>query len=271
MEASRAAADAPLIDCHAHIFQADFPLTETAWTRPAYDFPVERYLALLDAHDIPFGVIAGISLYGEYNDYMCACLRTHRRLRGTAIVSPSIDFYTLRALRDDGVVGIRLMLGRDRPLPDLMRHDWQVLFRRLRDLGMHVHVAAPAARIVPLLPPLVAQGNDLVIDHFADILPGDLEPGSAFHAILRAAQSGGIWIKVSAVFRLASPQLGVDAAALLLRKVGTSRLLWGSDAPFVGHEGAVDYPSVLADFRLTVPDPADRLAISRTGLRLYLG
>ena len=55
----------------------------------------------------------------------------------------------------------------------------------------------------------------------------------------------------------------------MLADAGPERLLWGSDAPFVGYEKRVDYARVLASFRSWVPDPAVRAAISRTALKLY--
>ena len=45
-------AEAPIIDCHAHIFHRGMPFREDAWIRPDYDYTVDRYLADLDAHGI---------------------------------------------------------------------------------------------------------------------------------------------------------------------------------------------------------------------------
>jgi predicted TIM-barrel fold metal-dependent hydrolase len=58
-------------------------------------------------------------------------------------------------------------------------------------------------------------------------------------------------------------------AADLVRRVGTDRLLWGSDAPFVGYETRVDYDRVLASYYHWLPDPRARAEIDRTALNLY--
>src|SRR5262249_37574493 len=109
MIASRA--DPPIVDSHVHIFTKDMPLVAHAWNRPAYSFTAEDLLATLDAHGVHFAVIAGISLYGVYNDYMIEKLRQYPRLRGTANVSPAIGRAELLAMKQSGVVGIRLFLS----------------------------------------------------------------------------------------------------------------------------------------------------------------
>eukprot|EP01035_Chromulina_nebulosa_P040404 gene40405-54644_t len=57
------APEPPAIDAHAHVFTRAMPFTDTAWTHPDYDYPVEAYLAELDAHGIAFGVITAASLF----------------------------------------------------------------------------------------------------------------------------------------------------------------------------------------------------------------
>ena len=52
---------------------------------------------------------------------------------------------------------------------------------------------------------------------------------------------------------------------------GPEKLLWGSDAPFVGHEHAIDYAGTVALFRRWVPEEADRRAIGEAGYRFYFG
>jgi len=107
----------PVVDCHAHIFQSDMPLSSSAWTKMDYSFTADDYLALLDKHGIHFGVISGLSVSGLYNDYMISEIRKRKRLRGTAIVAPTTDRYALERMRDDGIIGIRLQLARMTTLP----------------------------------------------------------------------------------------------------------------------------------------------------------
>src|SRR5690606_26408066 len=82
-DAGGAMTDAPIVDAHAHIFTPDMPVADNAWLKPDYAFTAADYLRVLDAHGVHFGVVAGISIYGQYNDYMIEELRRHPRLRGT--------------------------------------------------------------------------------------------------------------------------------------------------------------------------------------------
>jgi len=278
---SMAEDDAPIIDCHAHIFLADMPLSRSAWTRTEYAFTAQDYLDTLDAHGVHFGIISGLSIAGDYNDYMIAQLRRHPRLRGTAIVAPGTDRYVLERMRGDGVVGIRLQLARQAQLPDFRDDEYRILFRRVRDLGWHVHVAIEGPYLRDVLAALNETGVDVVIDHFGHPDPAAPLQCDGFAAMLESIDLGRTWVKMSAGFRLLGTSaweapgegdadaIASEVAAELLRRVGPDRLLWGSDAPFVGYEGSVTYAQTLERFRSWVPDPLVRAAISRTGLKLY--
>ena len=273
--------DGPAVDCHAHVFARDMPYAADAWTRPDYAFTADDLLARMDRHGVRLAVISGLSIVGTYNDYTLAQLRQHPRLRGTVIVPPSADTATLQQMQADGVVGIRLQLARSVQLPDLGGAAYQGLLGRVRDLGWHVHIAVEGQRLRPLLQPLLASGVDVVIDHFGHPDPADPLHCDGFHAMLAAVQTGRCWVKLAAGFRLPGPEawredpdgdlegLAAIVAAELLARVGPDRLLWGSDAPFVGYEARVTYAGVLASYRRWVPDPAMRAQIDRTALALY--
>lgn len=275
--------DAPVVDCHAHIFLDDMPVVRGAWTKLDYAFTAEDYLATLDAHGVRFGVISGLSISGLYNDYMISALRQTKRLRGTVILAPETDRYILERMRDDGVVGVRLQLARATSLPDFRDDAHRLLFRRLRDLGWHVHVAIEGDRLRPVLDALNETGVNIVIDHFGHPDPADPLGCDGFAATLASVDLGRTWVKLSGGFRLLGTDswkagkealAGAEAVAAktageLLRRVGPERLLWGSDAPFVGYEGKLTYADVLASLRAWVPDPAVRAALSRTALQFY--
>jgi len=277
-------AEAPIVDSHVHIFTQDMPLSPHAWTRPEYSFIAEDLLATLDAHGVHFAVVAGISLYGYYNDYMVAKLREHPRLRGTANVPPTIGPLELAAMKDAGVVGVRLFLASatSGDVPDIRDADHRLLLRRVRDLDLHVHLVAQDDVFADALETVQAAGVKLVIDHFGGADPALGADCPRLAAAMRAVEAGNAWIKISAGFRftpLAPPRTADDYARareaelrlvdLLLERVGPERLLWGSDCPFVGHEGAVTYADTIASFHAAVPDAGTRRAISDAALRLY--
>jgi predicted TIM-barrel fold metal-dependent hydrolase len=271
--------DPPRVDAHAHIWSANMPVSSSAWFRPAQAFTAEQYLDVLDAHGIHFGVIAGISIFGYYNDYMIGQLRLHKRLRGTAIVPPTTDLYTLERMKADGVVGIRLQLTRQE-LPDLAGDAYRLLLRRIADLDMHIEVVVEGPRWPQVLPLLEASGANIVIDHFGHPDPGAGVDCAGFQAVLRAVERGRTWVKLSAPFRLTwaapgkprdpdSVTLASQAARSLLQNAGAERLVWGSDCPFVGHESSVTFADTLNELDDWISDAATRRKLSETALKLF--
>lgn len=262
--------EAPLVDCHAHVFTLHMPLSASAWRTPLRSAAVEDYLATLDAHGVLFGVLSAASIYGDYNDYQIEATRRHRRLRTTIMPRPGLDRYTLENMRRDGVVGIRLQWRHTPEQPDLTTPEWRVLLRRVADLGWHVHIHDDAPRLVEPLRHLHNAGVRVVVDHFgrADPARGIDCPG--FTAILRSVELGNTWVKLSAGFRLESPDAPITYAGALLRHAGADRLVWGSDWPFVAFEETVNYASAISDLARWVPDPAARRKLAgETALRLY--
>jgi predicted TIM-barrel fold metal-dependent hydrolase len=259
---------APLVDAHAHIWSAAMPIVRNAWTRPTYAFPVEDYLATLDAHGIGFGVIAAASLFGTYNDYTIASLRRHRRLRGTAIVDPRIDFYTLEHMRMDGIVGVRLQLYK-LPLPDFADDDFVRLLFRLRDLDMHVHVNIEGDRLPAVLDALAPSGVKVVVDHMGWPDPALGADDPHFQTLLRKADGERVWVKLSAGYRYDDPGPPAAWAHALIAAFGPERLFWASDAPFVGHEGQVTYTDTVRHFAEWAPDPRLRRTMGEAAYRFY--
>lgn len=265
----------PLIDCHAHVWGNGMPFVSTAWTRPTYAYSVEDWLADLDVHGVRYGVIAAASLFGTYNDYTIRALRRHERLRGTAIVDPDIDRYALAAMRADGIVGIRFQWFMLDPLPDIDSDDFRRLFARLRDLGMHIHLNIEGARLPDLARRLAETGIKLVIDHFGWHDPGPRLAAPSYEAMLALLEKPNVWVKVTSGFRHPSqklPDWNIHAEYThdLVARVGPEKLLWGSDAPFVGHEDAATYATAIDMWNLCVPDEA-RAAIGENGYRFYFG
>ena len=261
--------EAPIIDCHAHIFHRGMPFREDAWIRPDYDYTVDRYLADLDAHGIAFGVVTAASLYGDYNDYTLAALATHKRLRATVMLDPATRLDELRRLRDLGVVGVRLQWKTDSHLPDLDGYLWSKFFNRLADCGMHAELNCGAAHLARVLPVLRRRPMQVVVDHFGLLRSPDGTAGDGFAELIRSIDAGRTWAKVSAGFRI-DPTVRRDGFDRLFASAGTERLLWGSDAPFVGMEDQSSYARSIEIFREVAPEPKVRRAISDTGLRFYL-
>lgn len=258
----------PVVDAHAHIFTRAMPFTDTAWTRPDYDYPVEAYLTDLDAHGVAFGVVTAASLFGEYNDYTLAALAQHKRLRATVMLDPDTGPTELAALRGQGVCGVRFQIPLKAELPDLTGYRFRRFATRLADAGMHLELNLGGEQLSQMLPALADHRVPVVIDHFGLLRSEGEMDGPGFTALLRSVALGRTWVKISAGFRLPADRLEAYAQRLL-NEAGPDRLFWGSDAPFVGAEDRVSYAQTLETLYHIIPDARTRRRMSDAALRFY--
>jgi len=262
--------EAPLVDCHFHVWRADLPLTDTAWHTPPGDATTEQFIKVMDDHGITFGVVAAASLHGTYNDYVREALRKHRRLRATATVTPDMDIYTLEKMKADGFVGIRMVRSVvEGEAPDLNTGEYRKLLRRVDDLGWHVHLVDKPERFESTMDAVEASGVRIVVDHLGILDTPDGINGAAFKRLLAAVERGRTWVKLSGGFRFEPPPRARDYARAIVELTGGERCLWGSDWPFAAFEDKVTYQDTIDAFVDWVPDPAMRRKIDRTALKFY--
>ena len=259
------------VDSHAHVFVRGLPLAPQRRHAPDYDAPLDDYLALLDAHGISHAVLVQPSFLGTDNRFLLEALRAApQRLQGVAVVAPDIGEPAWQALADGGICGIRLNLV-GLPLPDFTQSDWQRLLARVRELGWHVEVHRHAHDLALAAQPVLDAGCRLVVDHFG--LPQAGGHGEADQTdrtaglsgwLLRAADGGCTWVKLSAAYRSwpgASSPPARAAAQALLQAFGPGRLLWGSDWPHTQHRESIDYAATHAALADWVPDAGARQTI----------
>lgn len=258
----------PVVDSHAHIFTRDMPLNDQPRHRPSYDFTLEDYITTLDAHGVRYGVIAAASPWSDYNDYTIESVRENPRLRGTVIVRPSVEKYILEHMKRDGIVGVRLPFIGLSQLPDLTSFEYRRLLKRIANLDWHVHVHVEGERLPQVLPPLLASGVKIVIDHLGRVAPSACPDGAGFRAMVAAVQAGRTWIKASGPHRVGPGS--ADVLRLLVKELGDERLVWGSDCPFVGEESRISYSQTIEWLKQTLPDPASqRRVMSENAIALY--
>ena len=257
------------IDAHVHVFTSDMPLIDNPRHAPKYSFTHEELIATLDNNGVDRAVIAAASPWGDYNDYILAALRAHRRrLRGTAIFKPQVERLVLEAMSRDGFVGMRLPFIGLPKLPDIATFEYRALFSRLADLGWHVHPHVDGEYLPKILPVLEASGVKIVVDHFGRPDPKSGFNSEGFKALLRSIDKGRTWVKVSGGYRL-GPQ-AKEIARELLRVAGPDRLVWASDCPFVGHEGQFPYSATIDWLVDAIPDASARAKIfGATARALY--
>lgn len=229
---------------------------------PRVDAPLSAYLAMLDANGSSHGVLIQPSFLGADNSYLLRALDQHpARLRGIVVVAPETGRMELQALRSRGVAGVRLNLAGE-PDPDLTSRVWRRHLTNLASLDLQVEIHAEAGRLPRLLPPLLAAGVRVVVDHFGrpDAALGVQDPG--FRYLLSLGRTRQVWVKLSGAYRLAQEPHGdrvaLEAAPLLLDSFGPGRLVWGSDWPHTRFEAVADTHQTRLALDSWVPDPAQR-------------
>lgn len=247
------------IDCHAHVFTVDLPMAADARYRPTTDAPLGAYLRQLDAAGMACGVLVQPSFLGTDNAYLLDALaQCAPRLRGVAVVDASWSDGALSDLRAAGVRGLRYnLIGR--PLPNLQSVVDRDLVTRAAAAGLHIEVQSEGAAWGTLLPQLLRLGATVVVDHFGRPEAADPAQSAGFAAVLAAARSPGVWVKLSAPYRF---QADADAAArAILAAAGPDRLLWGSDWPWTQHPDVTSYTGLRDRLSTWIPDSAVRRAV----------
>lgn len=246
------------IDTHVHVFHRGLPFIASRRFSPAYDAPYEALIQQLDANGIEKAVLIAVSILGNDNSYLIDCLgRANGRLRGVVAIDPVTDLPRLNDYAAAGVVGIRLNLTGNLPVPALNDPTWRQVLDFCRVHDWHVELNDRCARLAESVEPLIAAGVRTVIDHFGmpDKALGIQDPG--FARLLGFADSGRVWVKLSGAYRT-HPKIAAQAAPLLLDAFGARRLLWASDWPFTQYESSQQYAMQLAQLKRWVPKAADR-------------
>ncbi len=262
-----------VIDSHAHVFSRDLPLTPGRRYAPSYDATLDQYLALLDQHQVAYGVLVQPSFLGTDNSYMLNALhKSGGRCVGVAVVDPACHIEALAALRAQGIRGIRLNLfGAD--AVDLRQGHWQQLFTHINALDMHIELHAPSSMLEHYIAPILVHDVALVIDHFGRPETDLLCQTDRLAYLLSLADKDRIFIKVSAIYRIfRQPQADSlnRLLSLFIRTFSSEKLMWGSDWPHTQHESEYRFSDSLDWALQRIQRPQDRQNILyRTAAAFY--
>ena len=113
-----------------------------------------------------------------------------------------MERFELEAMGREGFIGVRLPFIGLPALPDITTFDYRALFRRLADLGWHVHPHVNGEDLPKILPTLEASGVKIVVDHLGRPDPKSGINSEGFKALLRSIDKGRTWVKVSGGYRL---------------------------------------------------------------------
>ncbi|WP_063982421.1 amidohydrolase [Bradyrhizobium sp.] len=271
--ASRAKSETslPTIDTHAHVFHRGLKLAPGRRYAPDYDAPLALYLEQLDRNGMSNGVLVQPSFLGADNSYLVESLKTSGgRLRGIAVVDPSVTADELRALDRAGVVGIRLNLV-GQPLPDLAAGEWKALLGNVKSMGWQVELQRNASDLAVLAPQLLDHGVTVVLDHYAlpDPKLGVADPG--FQSVLKLGATRNVWVKISAPYRngASGESFAKEAYPLLRKAYGLDRLLWGSDWPHTQFEASQAYAKNRQFLDALIVDDSERARVLASPHQLF--
>lgn len=261
-----------IVDTHAHIFSAAGPFAPGARYRPDYGASIEQWLARWTEAGVTHGVLVQPSFLGTDNSQLLAALQARPALlRGVVVVEPSVTRGELWQWHAFGVRGIRLNLLGVADLAPFGAPDWKRVFEWIAELGWHLEVQCEGERFASLLSVLrdLPRSLPLVVDHFGLPDPVRSQVCTGVIAILCAAQTHPVHIKLSAPYRLrgASPE---KYASLYLAELGAERLLWGSDWPWTNHEHGRIYADCFNLLRDWVSsEEGQRMILNNAPKRLY--
>lgn len=261
------------VDTHAHVIGLP----------PAYPFVAARsytppeaaaasYLAMLDATGMTYGVLVQVSVHGTDNRLLAETLRANpQRLRGIAVIDADTPERQLTALKDAGVVGLRLnvLYGGGVGFEALERYG-----ALARDMGWHLQFLIDAKDLTALTPRLEALPVPFVVDHYGHFPSSRGVDDPGFQTLVSLVR-GGAWVKISGAYRNTvegPPYRDTIPFARMLVEAAPGRCVWGSDWPHVSHWGQMmnvgDLLDLLADW---APDEAVRNRILTTNAHALYG
>lgn len=228
-------------DSHTHVFPpvAEVPLHGSPSYLPPLA-PVELHLEMLDRAKMTRGVIVQPAVYGnDVSAIVQAIRRSNGRLRGIGTATREIPDNDLDAIREAGICGLRFTEARlpsgERYRGSVPASELRLLAGRMKARGMHAQVWPAAAGLDELLDELLPLGLPIVLEHMGGF---DIQRGTAdraFQRLLALLRDGRIWIKLVVCRRSTAAPRYEDLRPFhdALVEANPSRLVWGSDWPFV--------------------------------------
>jgi len=259
-ETPKSKAPANAVDCHHHIFNAKFPVDPTATLRPP-DALVADYRALQRRIGTTRNVLVQPSTYGTDNRaHLEALAAFGTSARMVAVVNDKVSADELKRMHEAGVRGIRFNLAQaGATTPEMM----EPLSKRINDMGWHIQINAPAAKIMEVMPILETRvASPIVFDHLAHIPQPAGVNDPLFAKVRGLMDKGRTWMKLSGAYadtKVGPPTYSDSSAvASAYAKAYPERCVWGSDWPHPTEQTkGVPDDAVLFDL-LTVWVPDER-------------
>ncbi|PSH60877.1 amidohydrolase family protein [Phyllobacterium sophorae] len=225
--------DVGVVDCHVHIFGSSREMAVPRFPHPEQPASLVNVEELGNALGIQRYVLTQPSFLGFDNTLILdTILARPSDLRGVVWLDPAQDPAAIEALAAKGVAGLRFPLKYASNLPDWSAYE--DIFMAAARHGIHVELGLTGQYLVDAMHKILDHSANVVIAHlgmFDAELGPDRDP--AFDAVLEAAQSRRVWMKLSAPYR-SSEIFANRACQRILERIGAERTVWGSDWPHVG-------------------------------------
>jgi D-galactarolactone isomerase len=244
-------APADTADCHHHIYDAKYPVDPRSTLRPG-DASVEDYRALQRRIGTSRNVIVQPSTYGTDNSCtLDALVAFGPTARAVAVVDTTVSDAELKRMNDLGVRGIRFNLAQaGATTPEMI----EPLSKRVNELGWHIQINAPAAKIIEIKDILNRVPSPIVFDHLAHIPEPEGTAHPLFGAVLALIDKGKTWVKLSGAYAdtKVGPPTYSDSSAVARAYVqkAPERLVWGSDWPHPSERDNKPDDAILFDLLL---------------------
>src|SRR5215468_3734109 len=196
-EPAKLKAPANACDCHHHIYGAQYKTDPRSTLRPG-DATVDDYRALQKRIGTSRNVIVQPSTYGTENaPTLDALIAFGPSARAVVVVDTTITDAELKRMHNLGARGIRFNLAQaGATTPEMI----EPLSKRINELGWHIQINAPAAKITEIMPILGSVPSPIVFDHLAHI-PQPEGVNHPLYAKVRALMDRGrTWIKLSGAY-----------------------------------------------------------------------
>jgi D-galactarolactone isomerase len=259
-EAPKLKAPANSCDCHHHIYDAKYPVDPRSTLRPG-DASVEDYRAFQKRVGTSRNVVVTPSTYGTDNRVsLDAVAAFGPTARAVVVVDDTITDAELKRMHGQGARGIRFNLAQaGATTPEMI----EPLSKRVNDLGWHIQINAPAAKIVEIMPILQRVSSPIVFDHLAHIPEPDGINHPLFGQIRALIDKGRTWVKLSGAYAdtKIGPPTYADSTAVAQAyvKAAPERLVWGSDWPHPSERETKPDDAILLDLLLVwAPEEAVR-------------
>jgi len=253
-------------DTHAHVMgpSARYDYSPARVYTPPDCLP-DQYRHLLDTLGVERAVLIQPSVYGTDNAAMLDAMKADpKRLRGVAVVDPSISDGELKALDAAGIRGLRVNIVdvKDRKPGTLPLDVLRPLAARIKPMGWHIEFLMHANEFPDLDKTFADFPVPVVLGHLGYMkgCPGTDNPG--FQALLRLMQAGKAWVKLTGPYRISNhdlPHADTIPYAHALIKANPAQVIWGTDWPHVMHKGRIPNDGELTNLLLDwVPDEKQR-------------